>query len=336
MASSTREPTEHQPSGEGSNLYQDHSLSVPLLGESAIEDPDSQRFPPRLFRLLDRAEEEGFNHVISWQLHGRCFAVHGQEAFKRMLPVLMPGMTQWKSFQRQLRVWGFTRLTEGRDSNGYYHELFLRYRPHLLCRMRRHSHARDRDNEPTMPNFYSMPFLTPLRSAARGNEGVLLRATPTLGPRPTTSAPLDSSVSISMSGHSDGVALNLLGASRASLVRDRVPRWSAAGVNDNLAGNTAHQPDSMMRREELWSGFDDHDVDLAQVEPMPLPPVVTRVGETVVHSHTPIPVAQHPGFVQIGPREFLFQGQGVDESEHEALTGSLHMGSHHSSSENAV
>jgi HSF-type DNA-binding len=251
----------------------------------------------------------------------------------------MPGMTRWKSFQRQLRVWGFTRLTEGRDSNGYCHELFLRYRPHLLCRMRRYSHARDRDNVPTMPNFYSMPFLTPLRIAARGNEGVWSRATPTLGPRNNTSAPLDSSVSISMSGHSDGVALNLLGpdfgigASHASLAGERVdqsaPRWSADGVNDNLAGNAVHQPDSMMRREELWSGFDDHDIQLAQVEPRPLPPVVTRVGETVVHSHTPIPVAQHPGFAQIGPHEFLFQGQGVDESEHEALTGSLGIGSHH-------
>jgi hypothetical protein len=67
LSQATRESPENQPLPEGSNVYQDHSLSVPLLGESAIEDSDSQRFPPRLFRLLDRADEEGFSHVDALQ-----------------------------------------------------------------------------------------------------------------------------------------------------------------------------------------------------------------------------------------------------------------------------
>jgi HSF-type DNA-binding len=75
------------------------------------------------FVFLDRAEAESFNHIVSWQPHGRCFVIHHRRNFKGLLSVLMPGMTRWKSFQRQLCLWGFAQLTSGRDINGYNHEV---------------------------------------------------------------------------------------------------------------------------------------------------------------------------------------------------------------------
>ena len=36
------------------------------------------------------------------------------------------------SFQRQLNLYGFSRITTGQDRGGYYHELFLRHRL-FLC-----------------------------------------------------------------------------------------------------------------------------------------------------------------------------------------------------------
>ena len=45
--------------------------------------------------------------------------------------------TKLTSFQRQLNLYGFSRLTRGRDSGGYYHELFLRGKTYLTRSMSR-------------------------------------------------------------------------------------------------------------------------------------------------------------------------------------------------------
>lgn len=67
------------------------------------------------------------------------------------------------SFQRQLNLYGFQRLTRGPDAGGYYHELFLRGRVFLAHRMERtkvkgtrFKAASSPDSE---PDFYRMPRL---------------------------------------------------------------------------------------------------------------------------------------------------------------------------------
>jgi HSF-type DNA-binding len=154
--------------GEASSSYHDLSLFVPTASDLASVHRGSRRFPHILFRVLERAGVDCYQHIISWQPHGRCFKVHDRLAFKSLLSVLMPDMSQWKSFQQQLRHWGFRRVPIGRDVDGYYHEKFLRYRPHLLSLMRRGRYeTRDRsiENADTTPDFYAMPFLIPLGSS---------------------------------------------------------------------------------------------------------------------------------------------------------------------------
>ena len=38
-------------------------------------------FPVKLYNMLEGVEQEGLEHVVSWQVHGRCFIVHRSKEF---------------------------------------------------------------------------------------------------------------------------------------------------------------------------------------------------------------------------------------------------------------
>ncbi|CAB9525688.1 stress transcription factor B-2b [Seminavis robusta] len=99
--------------------------------------------------------------IVSWQSHGRCFLVHDKDAFvQRFLPSYFR-QSKWASFQRQLNIYGFQRLTAGRDRGAYYHDLFVRGHPELATRIQRMKlkgigQGRHRTNAELEPNFYRM------------------------------------------------------------------------------------------------------------------------------------------------------------------------------------
>ena len=63
----------------------------------------------------------------------------------------------------QLNLYGFKRITTGRDKKGYYHELFLRSRRYLSHRIPRiklkGTGSRKPTSPDTEPNFYVLPYL---------------------------------------------------------------------------------------------------------------------------------------------------------------------------------
>jgi len=68
--------------------------------------------------------------------------------------------SKYTSFRRQLNIYGFTRLSKGRDKKGYFHELFLRGKEALAYRIvrlpvngRRYRVKLDPEQE---PDFYVM------------------------------------------------------------------------------------------------------------------------------------------------------------------------------------
>ena len=121
--------------------------------------------------MLTKVEEEGNEHIVSWQPHGRCFLVRDNIKFvENVLPRYF-SQKKLASFQRQLNLYGFRRITAGTDKGSYYHECFLRGKEFLIKRISRHkikgTGARLPGNPDQEPNFYSMlpmPFLEKSKS----------------------------------------------------------------------------------------------------------------------------------------------------------------------------
>jgi hypothetical protein len=121
-------------------------------------------FPVKLHEMLDQIERDGLAHVVSWQPHGRCFVVHEAKEFVNHVMPKYFKQTKMASFQRQLNLYGFNRLTGGLDKGGYYHELFLRGKVSLaydINRMRvKGTGVRLPTNPDNEPNFYALSPVT--------------------------------------------------------------------------------------------------------------------------------------------------------------------------------
>jgi len=98
------------------------------------------------------------------QPHGRCFLVHKPKEFVDEIMPTFFRQSKLTSFQRQLNLYGFSRITAGRDRGGYYHELFLRNKLFLCQNMTRirikGTGIKGKANPSSEPNFYSMPILS--------------------------------------------------------------------------------------------------------------------------------------------------------------------------------
>jgi hypothetical protein len=86
--------------------------------------------------------------------------VHDQKKFASEVMAKYFRQTKFASFQRQLNLYGFNRLTSGRDKGGYYNDLFLRGKRFLCHRIQRikikGTGVRKASSPETEPQFYSM------------------------------------------------------------------------------------------------------------------------------------------------------------------------------------
>lgn len=119
-------------------------------------------FPEKLMNMLDR--ESNLNPtVVSWLSHGRAFIVYKPKIFTNDIMAGYFRQSKLTSFQRQLNLYGFRRITQGADAGAYYHELFLRGRPKLCMRMTRQKVKGTGHKQPTdvasEPNLYALPAL---------------------------------------------------------------------------------------------------------------------------------------------------------------------------------
>jgi HSF-type DNA-binding len=156
--------------------YHDHAQDVNTDPKESKNKPRGGvlvSFPLKLHSLLDKIEADGLDHVISWQPHGRCFVVHDPKKFVDHVMPKYFNQSKFTSFQRQLNLYGFQRLTRGgRDAGGYYHELFLRGKPFLCQHMTRTkikgTGFKAASSPNSEPDFWRMPpvnAVTPCHSS---------------------------------------------------------------------------------------------------------------------------------------------------------------------------
>ena len=101
--------------------------------ETSISQNEQMMFPCKLHRILHDAEDEGFEHIISWVNRGRAFIIHDRAAFMEQVSPNYFDHSKYESFRRQLNIYSFHRVMSGYDRGEYSHPLFLRGRWDL-CR----------------------------------------------------------------------------------------------------------------------------------------------------------------------------------------------------------
>jgi hypothetical protein len=84
-------------------------------------------FPITLHKMLQDAEQHDFQDIVSWSSNGGSFKVHKPLEFEdKLMPEYFNLQTKYTSFQRQLNLYGFTRIHQGLNKGSYSHKLFRR------------------------------------------------------------------------------------------------------------------------------------------------------------------------------------------------------------------
>lgn len=129
-------------------------------GEAIARGGVATPFPWKLHEMLEDAAKEGNESIVSWQSHGYSFLVHKPKLFVEKIMPTYFNQSKFASFQRQLNLYGFQRLTAGRDKGAYYHSCFVRHQVSLCRGMVRQkikgTKVRRTSTAEGEPDFYTM------------------------------------------------------------------------------------------------------------------------------------------------------------------------------------
>jgi hypothetical protein len=236
-----------------------------------------------------------------------------------------------------LQLYGFKSLSSSAlDYGGYYHEYFLRHRPHLLPHIHRTKingnkvrRAASRDNE---PDFYRMPFLKPTGSPLTTNTTVASQAV--TEPCPSTSGngeaaevggrqQISSSPEINTEAKAAEADLQFTNVSLPWATATRGPSrpgiapivspcdtradvMTPTGIDYFTDSSTTGRSDGVPLNDIFFHS--SISVCDGSLEPTPLPPANVWQGGEFHTSLGPLSVAQHPNFEQVNSNYFVFVG----------------------------
>ncbi len=164
---------DHLKESTSGNDFSMKGFTNELFSESCMDDLPSEmnvkthgtneKFPLKLLALLDNAERKDISHIISWRTHGRAFKVHNSKEFCTTVMPIHFNQSKISSFFRQLYLYGFRRITQGRDKGAYYHERFLRGMAPIAQQMVRQrikgTKVKSLPSPENEPDFYAMPYV---------------------------------------------------------------------------------------------------------------------------------------------------------------------------------
>lgn len=122
-------------------------------------------FPKRLYDMLENAERDGYSHIISWMPDGQSFKIHAdgsqnEQDEKEIVAILKRtfNQTRFKSFLRQLQLYGFERTYKGPNRGQCKHQMFVRGRRDLLHKKSIEDFQRKADNSSHKSTSKSVHF----------------------------------------------------------------------------------------------------------------------------------------------------------------------------------
>lgn len=128
-----KEKTKNQGYNKSENSKDNHRISITNITSQKVA------FPQVLHMMLETAKSGGYDDVVSWQQHGRAFLVKDKERFVTTVMPRYFNQTKYRSFQRQLALYGFIRINtkNHEDFGAYRHEHFLQGHPDRVNDIRR-------------------------------------------------------------------------------------------------------------------------------------------------------------------------------------------------------
>jgi hypothetical protein len=104
-------------------------------------------FPFKLHSILENTENNkstnkknvNWSSIISWLPSGKAFKIHKPKEFATEIMPEYFSQTKYRSFQRQLHIYGFDRIKDkcSEDCGAFYHELFIRGQSEMCLDMTR-------------------------------------------------------------------------------------------------------------------------------------------------------------------------------------------------------
>eukprot|EP00985_Skeletonema_marinoi_P010378 scaffold4878_cov111-Skeletonema_marinoi.AAC.2 len=100
---------------------------------------NNYQFPSKLYEMLESVDSLGLSHIVSWLPNGRSFHVIDPNQFMDLVVPQFFKATKYRSFQRQLNLWGFRRIKNDQNDASWNHEhdYFIRGRPELISKITR-------------------------------------------------------------------------------------------------------------------------------------------------------------------------------------------------------
>ena len=115
----------------------DDVLSSSTVGKT-MRRCQENKFPIKLFEVLERSDICGYSSIISWVSNGRLFKIHDEELFISQVMKKYFIQSKFTSFKRQLYFYGFRKVgTRFLNSGSCHNELFSKGQLSMCGKIRR-------------------------------------------------------------------------------------------------------------------------------------------------------------------------------------------------------